>query len=318
MNTETQTLQDIVYHIATSPVFATDGVCFAARASGLYRSQDGGVNWNSAYDSLQLSTTLLTTSVAVSPGFGARDGLVLVGAPGGILRSEDGGQTWTSPLLPAPAPVISALVLAPGFEENGLAFAATTDDGVLLSTDFGKSWDGWNFGLLDYHVLCLAASPRFSDDRTLFAGTETGIFVSRNSGRAWSEVDFPTQLAPVICLAVGRLIAGNEVLHAGTEAHGIFVSDDCGKNWRALDAGSAGQPVNALLVQAEPTGETELLCLSGSTIRVSRNSGDTWQDMLIDPPDDQAVTCVAAPDGLGDGNGLLVGFSDGWVQRFVM
>ena len=31
---------------------ALDGLCFAARASGLYRSEDGGTTWASCYDSL--------------------------------------------------------------------------------------------------------------------------------------------------------------------------------------------------------------------------------------------------------------------------
>ena len=37
--------QDLVYALAASPNFDQDGVCFAARRSGLYRSEDGGRTW---------------------------------------------------------------------------------------------------------------------------------------------------------------------------------------------------------------------------------------------------------------------------------
>ena len=53
MTEETQ-LQDITYALATSPTFAQDGICFAARGSGLYRSDDGGVTWQSVYGTLEL------------------------------------------------------------------------------------------------------------------------------------------------------------------------------------------------------------------------------------------------------------------------
>ena len=59
MNQETQ-LEDIVYALATSPSFEEDGLCFAARPTGLYRSQDGARSWQDAYASLDLSAALTT------------------------------------------------------------------------------------------------------------------------------------------------------------------------------------------------------------------------------------------------------------------
>ncbi len=61
--------QDIVLALAASPGFAHDGICFAARASGLYRSEDGGRNWHFAYERLDLGASLATTAVAISPDF---------------------------------------------------------------------------------------------------------------------------------------------------------------------------------------------------------------------------------------------------------
>src|SRR5689334_16298528 len=82
--------QDIVYAMAASPNFAQDGVCFAARPSGLYRSEDGGQSWRLAYEQLNLSAPLATTSVVVSPDYAA-DHSVFAGISDGVLRSTDGG-----------------------------------------------------------------------------------------------------------------------------------------------------------------------------------------------------------------------------------
>ena len=85
-------VQDVVYALAASPNFEQDGICFAACASGLRRSEDGGRTWQDAYAALNLEAALATAAVAVSPDF-ASDHNVFAGVGGGILRSVDGGQT---------------------------------------------------------------------------------------------------------------------------------------------------------------------------------------------------------------------------------
>ena len=90
--------QDYVYALAPSPNFEQDALCFVGRQSGLYRSNDGGLSWDFAYDSLKLHEPLTTTSVVFSPDF-MSDQSVFAGAPGGVLRSPDAGQTWQVALL---------------------------------------------------------------------------------------------------------------------------------------------------------------------------------------------------------------------------
>ena len=213
--------EDVVYALAASPQFDRDGVCFAGRASGLYRSADGGASWQPAYATLNLSEDLSTSAVVVSPDF-ASDRAVFAGVTGAILRSHDGGGSWFLTLLPSPPPVVSCLVASPDYERDGVLFAGTMEDGVFRSSDRGERWVRWNFGLLDLHVLVLALSPDFAQDETLFVGVESGIFRSTNGGRAWREVPFPTDLAPVISLAISPDFKRDGLLLAGTEAHGLY------------------------------------------------------------------------------------------------
>ena len=194
---ETQKNSDTVYALAASPTYEKDGICFAAHASGLYRSNDGGHNWDYAYNSFEHHYPLTTSAVVVSPSI-AQDYLVFAGVKGGILRSSDGGNTWFSSELPAPPPLFSKFTMSPNFEDDGIILAATIEDGVFYSEDRGLSWQPSNFGLLDRCVLSIAMSTNFARDETVYAGTETGIYRSTNGGRAWHYTDFPNSFAPVI------------------------------------------------------------------------------------------------------------------------
>ena len=80
--------QDVVLALAASTHFETDGVCFAARRSGLYRSADAGLTFATAYGALNLPSELPTLAVALSPAFPS-DHTVFAGAEGGILHQKE-------------------------------------------------------------------------------------------------------------------------------------------------------------------------------------------------------------------------------------
>jgi photosystem II stability/assembly factor-like uncharacterized protein len=289
---------EIVNGIVASPQFATDGVCFAARSSGLYRSADGGRSWRPAYESLALPEPLTTTAVAVSPAFAA-DRVVLAGGNGGVLRSADGGATWERATTPTPPPLVTALALSPAFATRAVALAATLEDGVLRSEDGGRSWHSWNFGLLDWSVLCLALSPGFAADETVLAGTGSGLFRSTNGGRSWRELPLPAASPAVLSVA----FAPGAIL-AGTEEHGAFISQDGGASWRAL-AGLPAGAVNAILPAMSSPTAPELLLLVDDTLLSSADGGATWAEQ-----GPGGVTAVVATEA-----GLLVGLAGGEVTQ---
>ena len=309
MTEETQ-LQDITYSIAASPGFADDGVCFAARSSGLYLSDDGGAAWRSAYDSLGIEEPLATLAVVVSPNFGS-DRAVFAGAVGGILRSLDGGHTWYIAMLPTPPPVVSALVISPNHARDGVLLAGTVDDGVFRSADGGRNWSSWNFGLMDLKVFSMAISPGFAGDETLYVGTETGVFRSTNGGRAWREVSFPMDLAPVLSLALSPGYVKDGILFAGTESHGLLISEDRGSTWTQSGEGVVTDAVNSIVVSPEFPDKPDVLAMLGEELLVSRDGGKSWASWVDGLQYAQGLASVAAPQGLDAGAPLLVGLVGG-------
>jgi photosystem II stability/assembly factor-like uncharacterized protein len=303
--------ENFVYSIAASPAFAQDGTCFAAQQSGLYRSVDGGSTWQNAYATLAQAEALVTHAVAVSPDF-AHDRTVFAAVQGGVLRSTDGGEHWQVDLLTSPPPVAAGLVASPNFAVDGQAFCATIEDGVFITRDRGTRWATWNFGLIDLQTLCLAVSPQYSQDETLIAGAESGIFRSKNGGRAWKIVDFPVDSAPVTSLAFSNAYANETSVLAGSMHGGLYRSKDQGSHWELLHSFAEG--VDQILLGKNFASKPEIMVLAGSAIHYSANLGQSWVKRRIKVPVDDALTCLAAPDGINPGSKILAGtFSQGVI-----
>ena len=310
--TQETAVQDITYALAASTNFAQDGICFAARGSGLYRSEDGAKTWTLAYESLNLTGPLPTTSVALSPDF-ASDRTVFAGVPGGILRSFDRGNTWDVVQLPSPPPAVSALAISPNYARDGILLAGTIEDGVFSTSSRGGHWTAWNFGLLDLNVICLSISDGFERDETMFVGVDSGIFRSTNGGRAWREVDFPLDLAPVLSLALSPEFAEYGTLFAGTESHGLYRSQDGGRSWTRIGMDEIQGAVNAILLSPEFPENRGILVMLGDGLLLSRDGGQSWIERTAGVEFGEGLSCVAAPQGIGPDAPLLVGLVDGGV-----
>ena len=305
-------LTDMVYALAATPGDAS--ICFAARSSGLYRSDDGGQTWHNAYESLNLAAPMTTLTVAVSPHF-AVDQTIFAGVPGGILRSLDGGQRWEGTMLPEPPPLVSVLAISPNYVDDSTLFAATAEDGIFRSNDGGHRWEAWNFGLLDLNIYALAISPAYAQDETLFVGVESGIFSSKNGGLAWREVPFPVDLAPVVSLALSPTYAADGTLFAGTESCGLYRSTDRGQTWHRLGADAIPTAVTGISLASTFPTEPHLLVLQDDTLSLSLDGGQTWQNQQAGLSLPQPATALLPlGDHLPD-SPCLIGMLDGPIVR---
>lgn len=233
---------------------------FAGTEQGVWRYDSAG--WSILSEALRPAAI---TAVAVSPSY-PRQPYIMVGAADGIARSTDAGATWFSPAMPQRSHV-AQIVLAPNFADEGIGFAATLEDGVLVTTDHGQNWHSWNFGLLDLEVLALAVSPAFAEDETVLAATASGVFRSTNGGRAWRELAMPEEAMPL-----SGLVFAQDVLIAGSESAGLFYSKDLGDTWQKRSAFRSGQ-INALGVSAD--GKLAALA-TPSVVATSSDAGMAW------------------------------------------
>jgi ligand-binding sensor domain-containing protein len=249
-------MSDTLYALA-----AADGQLYAARESGLYRSEDRGAHWSALYEPLGLDTPLPTTCVAV------QGALILAGVPGGVLHSTDAGAHWQFRRFTTPAPFITALTLT-----DTLALAGTLEDGAFCSPDGGITWLPQNYGLLDPCVLALTAAP----EGVAFAGTSSGLFRS-SGGRSWQQTSFPR--TPVLSLA----FTSEGVLLVGTESAGLWRSRSQVDDWQLSTPQPLINHISVTQTAAFATAERHLLS--------SRNQGQTW---YVQHGFDTPITALAA------------------------
>lgn len=315
MREDNSTKQDFIYGMAASAAFdaGNGGVMFAARNTGLFRSDDGAKTWHRTMTDLATDRPAAVTAVALPSDF-ERDHTVICGTAGGLLISSDGGKTWLLPKFPLPPPIISAIVLSPAFSKDGVALAATLEDGVLRSSDHGHSWVQWNFALLDLAVLSLAISPTFTFDETVFAGTETGIFRSTNGGRAWRAVELPVDYDPVLSLALSPNFAQDLTIFVGTESKGLLISRDAGENWTCVGESFTSEPVNSITVSPQFSVCPEVVALSNGLAWISRDGGSEWNQLWPELAlDEKEISAFYALAGFRPGSPACVGILSGDV-----
>lgn len=278
---DTNPNQDTIYALA-----ANADSLYAARLSGVSRSDDGGQTWHNTFAATPDLHGVAATALAV------RGTTIIAGVTGGIAVSADQGATWQVRGLSAPPPLVVDLALLPA---DDLVLAATADDGVFLSRDNGTTWAAWNFGLFDLRVNCLAVAP----DGFIFAGAESGIFRSHNGGKSWLDLPFPAEHAPVLSLAFTV-----EYMFAGTQASGLLYADHSGVNWApvpGLDTLQA-EVVHGLL----PDTESLLVLTDQRLIRLA--ASDLSHETLCDFAAREALALART------GTQIAIGFADGTIE----
>ena len=288
---------DPIEHAIVGLTASPDGICFAATHTGVLKSSDFGHTWESAFTSLPHAGGVPVTAVALSSRFNA-DGTLFAAIPGGIGRSSDQGEHWDFIALPLPIQIISAFGISPDFAHDRIAFASTTDDGVLLSEDGGKTWQAWNFGLLDHNVLSLAISPDFARDRTILAGTSSGLFRSVNSGKSWQAIDLDCGFAE-IC---GLVSAMNSTYFAITDESSLYRSTDLGQTWTNIS-------ISLESIQTITAGSAFIAITTNEAILRSKDLGESWEKIA---PNHDSITSATL---IGD-HRMLIGTASGDFRNF--
>ena len=287
----------VVEHISEDVVIA------GSETAGLYRSGNGGETWSLVKGSgLPRGHGQAIHMIEASPNI-STDRTVFLGAESGLWKSVDSGATWTRTSGPTPS---HAIAISPEFASDG----TLVSDG-MISTDQGGTWSTM-LGADDWKWASAAFSPRFAEDRTIWAGTaavgddtepgreeerDYGLFVSTDAGGSWADIkDSDLRNRGINGLVALAVNASEPVRIIAATNSGIRMSTDGGENFeRASEAGSR----DVLAIDSSTVREPFLTAvIAGVTERGiiwSINRGENWSDDNDGPEDVRAITL--RPDG---------------------
>jgi photosystem II stability/assembly factor-like uncharacterized protein len=259
----------VIEDLTLAPDFEKSTALFIATSNGIYRSFDGGVEWQSADFGL-LETDIL--AIACAPDFAESEMLWAGGASGGLYRSRNGARAWRESGFGLTDMAVQCISPSPHFSNDKTVFIGLEGGGVFVSHNAGNDWHVC--GLSDQVVHCLVWHK---DD--LFAGTGEGIFVSRDNGDKWSQLHDSQQAILSLCHS-GKVILG------GAWDLGIMRSDAKGKKWVPANNGLAAH----LPPQAQQCRDGRIYMLATDTFAGTMDGGSSWKILSKwDPLDERGV-----------------------------
>jgi photosystem II stability/assembly factor-like uncharacterized protein len=289
---------------------AADGTrhVFAATIVGVFFSTDRGLSWSPLGGASRVAGVEV---VATSPYY-PDDGVVFAGAYDGLFRWREGGTAWEH--LLSGSRVLSVAV-APGdpsalADGSGLTvLAGTESDGILISRDGGRTWDGANAGLLDLEILALAASQDFERDGLAYAATPTTVYRTRNGAESWRDVELPSSVPVDVgaqCLALSAEFAEDRVILAGGVDLRLLRSDDRGRSWEEIPDLSRCDVFSITSLSGR-----RAVAATDQGVALSDDGGVSWR--LVGTDLDGVLSAAAIKDG--PQTLLIAGVADRGVVR---
>lgn len=316
---------------------------FGATGGGVWKSGDGGNNWQCISDSVFRSSSVGAITVAPSDpnvvyvGMGETDIRSNISFGDGIYKSVDAGKTWKR-MGPEKADAIANIEVHPGnpdvvyFSALGNPFYPNRERGVYRSRDGGKTWDLVLAKNDSTGAACVRIDP--NNSRILYAslwqayrngysmssgGPGSGLYKSVDGGDSWTCLNekpgMPVGLLGKIGIAVSPANSNRIYALIENAKGGLFRSDDGGEHWTLVnvDKNLWQRPWYYSHVAADPKNENGLIILNvnawksfdgGKTFKIIPvRHGDT-HDIWINPSN---------PDNfiIGDDGGAEVTFNGG-------
>lgn len=203
-------------------IAVNNGKILDATCGGIYRSTNGGDNWNKPtihgdYDWADFTAIAFRSNLS---GF-AGD------VNGYSYSTTTGGDDWNAMArIEEGATVTSLAYISTYIFASTKPYMAGVEGGVYMSLDNAESWTRVSNGLPTLADTNTVVTSLAVSGSNLFAGTGHGVYLSTDNGTSWNKVSNGLTGIWVYALAV----KGTE-LFAGTLGQGVFRSNDNGTTW---------------------------------------------------------------------------------------
>jgi photosystem II stability/assembly factor-like uncharacterized protein len=266
---------------------------------GVYLTTDGAQSWSLVLRDQNINAVEFSSS---------NPAIAYAASADAVFRSTDSGRTWQrvsgrgedgwgSPGVRAGFPI--DLQVDPRNPDR--VFANNYGGGNFVSADGGRTWDVASAGYTGAQVRDIAAGPD-----QVYAAARSGLFASGDGGATWQGLNTPpAQVLEWYVVAVDpadpqHVLAANNwtgillrSTNAGQRWQPVGSHTGDGKGWRAI----AFAPSNPQIVYAGASAYYSAGTFSDDMpsigVRVSHDSGATWQPANSGIMADANVTALA-------------------------
>lgn len=296
-------ISDIELHPTNSNV-----MLIGAAGGGVWKSQDGGINFNSIFDNYCQSIG----AVAIDPsspdntywvGTGETWTRNSVSVGDGIYKTTDGGKNWTKMGLEKTDRIASIQIdpTNPNIiyvAALGALWGDSEDRGVYKTEDGGKTWNkilyinattGCSELVLDPTNPKIIYAAFWEFRRTAYSfssgGLNSALYKSTDGGLTWQKLQNGLPKGKLGRIAVTVAPSNPAIVYAVLEAEkkeekGLYRSDDGGATWKFLngDFGLTVRPFYFSKITVDPKNP-EVIAKAGLSGSLSIDGGKTFRDL---------------------------------------
>lgn len=185
---------------------------------GLYRSGDGGVRFELAYQPLNFQPQ----HVAIAAG--ANGPLIMLAGDEILAVSSDGGSSWQNAAMPGR---VTALAGNKQLWAGGAGWSGVSEDEGI----------SWRMSALPGSVIVRKIIPLVRGPAQAYLIHADGILRTTDGGDSWQPLH-PPDTTETTALAADPLVW--QTLYLGDAAGRVWRSDEWGENWQILEAPGNG------------------------------------------------------------------------------